>query len=147
MLSTRVVEVLKRARNTYGNLKQTFVAAEELCELATAILKYGRYDDHDKAVSELKPKVIDELADVAIMVEQIKAVFEITDFDIRQRAEVKADRLERWLNNSKSLELSTEDRVLHTSTGNVPLTIKEDAVCEHGMRFWDCQHCHPLRRE
>jgi len=106
-----ILEVLQKARDTYGNKNQIMVAIEELNELACILCKYPRYEEHDKAIEELKEKVVDEVADVLIVLNHIVNIFELsyTD-DIDPRIEKKTERLSRWLEKSESMEQTTIDR-------------------------------------
>jgi NTP pyrophosphatase (non-canonical NTP hydrolase) len=105
-----IENTLKQARETYGEHRQVCVSAEELCELAAALMKHARYDTHEKAVIEMREKVLDEVADVVIMLHQLEKMFGLTDYEILEHAKAKAERLQRWLDNSDSLEQSIKDR-------------------------------------
>lgn len=61
------------------------IAVEEHLELSEVLLKYkrGMYD---------REHLIEELADCAIMEEQLKAVFGISDEDIAKKVSFKLDR-------------------------------------------------------
>lgn len=54
----------------YGTKKQQDIAIEELAELKKAIIKYRR-EPSDKT----KEAVIEEIADVQVMLEQLKMIF------------------------------------------------------------------------
>jgi hypothetical protein len=54
----------------YGTKKQQDIAIEELAELQKAIIKYRR-EPSDKT----KEAVIEEIADVQVMLEQLKMIF------------------------------------------------------------------------
>ena len=56
--------------NHYGTKKQQDIAIEELAELQKAIIKYRR-DPSDKT----KEAVVEEIADVQVMLEQLKMIF------------------------------------------------------------------------
>ena len=56
--------------NHYGTRIQQDIAIEELSELQKAIIKYRR-DPSDKT----KEAVIEEIADVQVMLEQLKMIF------------------------------------------------------------------------
>lgn len=126
MTNNNTKEVLKMARQTYGNRNQISVAIEELCELCCALSKYVRYDDDDKGVQETREKVIDELADVYIVIEHIKAIYNVTPEEIGTIQRAKIARLERWLRNSASLEYSTVDR---------EVTVQEEGMWCHNCGF------------
>lgn len=110
--------VLETARATYGPRNQILVAAEECCELAKELLKYPRYDDHETAIFKTREKVLDERADVQIVLNHIDAIFNITPEDIAAHCARKIDRLQKWLDTSSSLEYSTELREVTEKTCN-----------------------------
>ena len=110
-MKNNIGEILQKARDTYGNRNQIMVAIEELNELACVLAKYPRYEEHEKAVEELKEKTLDEVADVTIVLNHICNIFELDfDTDIQPRMDKKAERLERWLEKSNSIEQTTVDR-------------------------------------
>lgn len=82
------VELYKQAIEKYGTEKQTDKAIEELAELTAAIQKYlyGRIR---------KSAVIEEMADVQIMLEQLALIFKISDDSLRLMKTVKLNRLKR----------------------------------------------------
>ena len=105
------LETLQKARDTYGNRNQIMVAIEELNELACVLCKYPRYEEHDKAVGELKDRIVDEVADVLIVINHITNIFELDwQEDIEPRIDKKIERLRRWLEKSESMEQTTVDR-------------------------------------
>lgn len=106
----RMKNALACAVDTYGTQRQVCVAAEELCELAAALMKYARYDKHEDAVDGMRDKVTDEVADVFVILHQLYSIFGLTDEDVMHRAEAKVARLEGWLHKSNSLQQSTVDR-------------------------------------
>lgn len=63
----------------YGDNKQVDMCIEECAELQKALLKYRRETNKGfpdtKKVKEAKEAIIDELADVAVMVEQMKIIY------------------------------------------------------------------------
>ena len=114
-------EQLELARKTYGNKNQILVSMEELNELACVLAKYPRYDDPTKATSELHDRVIDEVADVMIVLDHIISIFSLSDVDIHRRVLKKVGRLERWLNNSESMQETVDDRTVevYSTTNNM----------------------------
>ena len=56
--------------NTYGVKPKEDIALEELSELQKAILKHRRYEN-----KETEQAIIDEIADVQIMLEQLKIIY------------------------------------------------------------------------
>ena len=53
------LNVLARARMTYGDTAQILVSNEELCELAAVCAKFPRYESPNKAREELYDKAVD----------------------------------------------------------------------------------------
>ena len=72
--------------NTYGTKMQEDIALEELAELQKAILKHRRYGN-----KETEKEIIDEIADVEIMLEQLKIIYSCSN-DVEKRVEYKIER-------------------------------------------------------
>ena len=68
--------------NKFGTKAQVIVAIEELCEFVSAIAKYPRYDNSDKAVESTKEKVLDEYCDMMIVLSIIALAYELKDEEI-----------------------------------------------------------------
>lgn len=75
----------------FGITEQTRQAIEELNELAVAINKVHR---HGLAADRIAA-VTSEIADVMIMLEQMKIIFGISDEKISEMKELKIKRIER----------------------------------------------------
>ncbi len=103
-------EVLKKARDTYGDTTQILISVEELNELSCVCAKFPRYEDPDRARRELRNKAVDEVADVLIVLDHIINIFDLTPGDIGERVEAKVARMKRWLNASKSQSQTMVDR-------------------------------------
>lgn len=86
------INIYNRAINTYGYNAQRLMLIEEIGELLNAIAKLSRaratIDD-----------VIEELADVAIMVNQIAFYWGWSDFNTKK--EIKLQRLQERLNKNQ----------------------------------------------
>lgn len=108
----RYRQILKKARDTYGDTAQILVSTEELCELAAVCAKYPRYTDPEKARSELCSAAIDEVADVIIVLDHVINIFGLSDWDIQNRIKGKIGRIQRWLSESDSQEQTTVDRAV-----------------------------------
>ena len=84
-------EVLQRALDTYGSVPQIAMVFEEMSELQKELCKYlrGKYSPAN---------IAEEIADVEIMLEQMKMLFGCTDdvHDVRRR---KVERLKERLDN------------------------------------------------
>lgn len=73
---------------TYGNDAQEDMAIEECSELVKAILKFRRSNTKD---SDLRDAVIDEIADVQIMLTQLGIIFNCVE-EVNERIDFKIDR-------------------------------------------------------
>lgn len=84
-------EVLQRALYTYGSFLQVAVMMEEMSELQKELCKYlrGKYS---------LANIAEEIADVEIMLEQMKMLFCCTD-DVRNERRRKVERLKERLDN------------------------------------------------
>ena len=91
------METLKKAIKYYGSKNQMAQSIEELAELIVAINKYTRYSDN----IESKQHVTEEIADVLIMIDQLKIILDIKDYEINCYRDYKLLRLERRMNNEK----------------------------------------------
>lgn len=80
-----------------NGIKQLDIVQEELAELIQAISKFKRYNNKE---SELK--VIEEAADVYIMLKQLKMLFNIPQQVIEDEIDIKLDKLEGYLEEEKS---------------------------------------------
>ena len=103
---------LQAARETYGAHKQIGVAAEECTELAKELIKAFRYDDFEDAVKNTKENVVDEVADVLIVLDHILNLYTITTSDLQPHITKKLDRLRYWLSQSDSIEFTTKIRTV-----------------------------------
>lgn len=113
-------QILQKARDTYGAHKQIGVAAEECTELAKELIKAFRYDSFDDVVKNTKENVVDEVADVLIVLDHVFNLFNITAGDLQPHITKKLQRLEYWLNNSSSIEFTTRCRTVDTENTIVP---------------------------
>ena len=110
MLNSQQKHVLSKARKTYGDYNQILVSIEELNELACVCAKYPRYNDSSEAREKLHDKILDEVADVYIVLDHIVNILGLREPEVSQRIEKKVDRLERWLKDSNDFQHTTEDR-------------------------------------
>ena len=131
-LTEKSKNVLAKARATYGSKNQISVAIEELNELACVLCKFIRYDHEEDAIDALYAHVIDELADVLVVTDHIKAIFGLADRTIEARAEAKVARVRNWLEKSDSMEQTTVDREVPDPT--------EKAFCDDLVQH-HCNNC------
>lgn len=79
-------ELLHKAISTYGTNSQLDMAVEEMSELTKEICKRKRGKEN-------RAEILEEIADVKIMLEQLKIIFCISDDDIERMVTSKLDRL------------------------------------------------------
>ena len=103
-------ETLRLARETYGPHKQVGVAAEECTELAKELIRAFRYDDFEAAIANTKDNVVEEVADVLIVLQHIFKLYRITNEDLSPQIKRKIQRLSYWLSHSNSSEFTTQCR-------------------------------------
>ncbi len=72
----------------YGEREQSAVAMEECSELIRAINKY-----HRNPKKENRENLVEEIADVLIMIEQLKIMYKVTDEQIDEAVTMKLLRL------------------------------------------------------
>lgn len=77
--------------NKYGKMAQIDIALEELIELAKELLKAkrGKYQTNDII------EMVDEIADVHIMLQQLQLIFEISDKYVEDIIFQKIDRMKK----------------------------------------------------
>ena len=83
-------DLYQKAIEKWGEKAQMQMAVEECAELIQALMKYGREINGDDEY-----KVMQEIADVEIMMEQLREIFGNGDIDNFKR--LKLERLERLL--------------------------------------------------
>lgn len=93
--------IMCRAIDTYGRQAQTDVAIEEMSELTKALLKTRRVpnDDHDAQLWAVS-NVVEEIADVSIMIDQLKIMY--GERYVNAVREQKLVRLEGRLNDAET---------------------------------------------
>ena len=87
-------EVFEKAILTYGQTAQEDVAIEEMSELIKAICKMRRAGVNEKPAA--MDAIVDEIADVSIMMEQLCMMYECFDA-VENRRRYKVRRLENRL--------------------------------------------------
>lgn len=99
-------EAIKKIADTYGFSEQSRQLSEECAELIVAVNKYHReikkpsYTPSDCIDKQyLSLQIMEEIADVTIMIEQIKYLLQISDTDIDQIIEQKLNRQLERINN------------------------------------------------
>ena len=87
------VEIMRDAIDCYGSDNQLIVACEELSELQKEICKALRGNPSFSAIAE-------EIADVEIMVEQLKMIF-ANGCDVAVFKQAKLERLEKRMSKEE----------------------------------------------
>jgi hypothetical protein len=83
-------DVIQKAIDTYGEDAQLWMVIEEMSELSKEICKFKRGKDNFFEIA-------DEMADVYIMLEQLKRLCAVPQDLIQQRIDFKFDRLRKRL--------------------------------------------------
>ena len=98
-------KVFYKAIKQYGVPDQIQVACEECAELIKALSKYQRvskHQAHDKRkIQRCLNNITEELADVSIMLDQIKLMHGITEKAVSEVRAAKVERLESHLNEEE----------------------------------------------
>lgn len=77
---------LKEVIEHYTPVHQLDIAIEEMSELTKEICKYKRGFDN-------RESIIEEIADVIIMMEQLRVIFDVEDDDLKKYIDFKFKRL------------------------------------------------------
>lgn len=93
--------VIIKAVDTYGKNSQINMAVEEMSELIKALMK-SRRSDADK--QEVWQNIVEEIADVEIMLEQLKLIFNCFSL-VETEKEFKINRLAERIEKIKESEL------------------------------------------
>jgi len=88
-------ELYLKAISKWGIIAQIMMCNEEFSELTVELSKTFRNGEPDKE------RLIDEVVDAGIMLEQIKVMFKLDDDRIRERKVEKLKRLEKRLKEEK----------------------------------------------
>ena len=92
-----VMDILEKAIKHYGVENQMAQSIEELAELIVAINKCLRYKDDIEARNNL----VEEVEDTLIMIDQLKIIMDIKDYELECYRQYKLERLERRIENEK----------------------------------------------
>ncbi len=91
--TTNVMEVLKQAIETYGKENQSMMVLEEMAELQKEVCKSLRgNNNHDE--------IFEEIADVLIMIEQLKIMHDVKYRELNEMFNFKINRLKERLDSS-----------------------------------------------
>lgn len=87
--------ILGKAIETYGEESQVDMAIEEMSELTKALLKYRRASKNqtDIGIAQAHFDIQEEMADVEIMLDQLKILFGETTCERKRKLERLKERL------------------------------------------------------
>ena len=89
-------EKIKEVRNVNTTPNILTIAIEELSELSQVICKLKRWTNHDKTLRKEEYQIFEdlkeELSDVYLLLEQIKIINDINDYEIERRISEKIRR-------------------------------------------------------
>lgn len=87
---------MQKAIDTYGSTMQEDICIEEMSELTKALLKLRRGYENPNKYIELRCNIIEEIADVQIMLDQMRVIFG----DTVQQENFKLNRLKERLSHA-----------------------------------------------
>ena len=90
------INIMQTALDRWGLNAQVGQTVEECAELIMALQKYYRLP-REEAVKN----ILDEIADVEMMLAQMRLVFNIDDDALRKRIEYKFERLSQYLSEDE----------------------------------------------
>lgn len=90
----------------YGYDKQSQLLVEECSELIQAVCKYNRYKNTNKKIKYLE-NLVEEITDVEIMLEQIKAMLNISEEHTRAWKAIKVKRTQERI--AKEIDRRNEE--------------------------------------
>ena len=93
--------IMRKAIDTYGVEAQCDVAVEEMAELTQVVMKIRRISDDYEETMAARDHLIEEIADVGIMIDQMEMMFGAVDVDKMRR--------KKLLRLKKRLELEGAD--------------------------------------
>ena len=95
------MDILEKAIKHYGVENQMMIACEESAELIQAISKCIRYPDDIEARNNL----VEEVEDTLIMIDQLKIIMDIKDYELECYRQYKLERLEKRINDERGMKL------------------------------------------
>lgn len=145
-LSEDQEKVLYSARKTYGSKNQLAVVAEECNELAIAVLKFMRYSDEERGIDKTYENVLEERADIEIVLHHLDAIYGFIDSEVEAMIEKKIKRLQHWLKVTSDMEYTTVYRSYESGE-----TTCEDCYLnnhyEEGIEEGQCLNCNKERNK
>ena len=95
------VDILRSAIRHYGSNTQIDVAIEEMAELTQALVKCKRYAE-DKDFERFRQNVVEEIADVEIMINQLFIIFDISCGEVLDIQNEKLSRLRKRIEEDRN---------------------------------------------
>ena len=89
-------DLYERNIQYHGIEQETTIAMEECSELIKAISKCKRYGCVDK----YRDNLIEEIADVLIIINELQLIYDISDNDIENIKKYKMDRMDYRIKNN-----------------------------------------------
>lgn len=89
--NTNQINIMLDALDCYGHVPQIDIALDKMSELTKELLKNRRGKENRSLIA-------DEMADVYIMLEQLKFIFGVDETELKINAEFKLQRLNKRLN-------------------------------------------------
>ncbi|HQB84999.1 MAG TPA: hypothetical protein PLZ69_00995 [Candidatus Pacearchaeota archaeon] len=91
------MDIYKKAIKKFGSYKQTLKTIEELSELIQAIITFNISECINVDIDDEMYFIYEEIADVEIMLEQLKIIFNCHD-TVDKIKKQKLERLEKLIN-------------------------------------------------
>ncbi|MCL1859369.1 MAG: hypothetical protein FWF92_09090 [Oscillospiraceae bacterium] len=91
------IKIMQTALARWGLNAQVGQTVEECAELIVALQKYVNRPPHPEAVGN----ILDEIADVEMMLAQMRLVLGIDDTALRKRIEYKFEKLSQYLSEDE----------------------------------------------
>ena len=95
-MNKELSEKIKEVRNVNTTPNILTIAIEELSELSQVICKLKRWTNHDKTLRKEEYQIFEdlkeELSDVYLLLEQLKIINDINDYEIERRISEKIRR-------------------------------------------------------
>lgn len=102
MLTTKQTE---QVIEHFGIQNQVIVAIEELAELQKELTKFLRADNEEYGAIYDEDQIIEEIADVLIMIQQLMSIFEVGQEIIDKMIDLKLARLKDYIKEVYGEEL------------------------------------------
>ena len=110
-------EAIRKIADHYGLIPQLNVATEELAELIQAIARFRRVDERDMLeLARRKNLVAEEIADVEVMLAQIKYLMKI-DERVEAVAKYEIERQLKRMKKETKCKRTQEEKHSETASG------------------------------